>query len=147
MTRAMDVQAGAGENFRLTPRMRLRHARQYQRVYDGKARASRGPITAAAAPNGLTFWRLGIAVGRGVGNAVERHRVKRMLREAFRLGQHDLPRRADGGGYDVVLGARAHKAMELRAYIDAVLELARGLDRQWARREAKANAPGAGDGT
>jgi len=31
-------------------------------------------------------WRLGMAIGKKVGNAVVRNRVKRVLRECFRLG-------------------------------------------------------------
>lgn len=35
--------------------------------------------------------RLGLAVTRKCGNAVERNRIKRVLREFFRLRQQDMP--------------------------------------------------------
>lgn len=45
--------------------------------------------------------RLGVSVGRKVGGAVERNRVKRMLRESFRAIAAELP-----AGHDFVVVAR-----------------------------------------
>ena len=46
--------------------------------------------------------RLGVSVGRKVGGAVERNRVKRALRESFWSLEGDLPQ-----GHDFVIVARA----------------------------------------
>lgn len=43
-------------------------------------------------------WRLGLAVTRKTGCAVVRNRVKRVVREFFRLNQECLPQ-----GYDIVV--------------------------------------------
>ena len=49
--------------------------------------------------------RVGLSVGRKVGGAVQRNRVKRLLREAVAASSADLPR-----GLDLVLVARADAA-------------------------------------
>jgi ribonuclease P protein component len=47
------------------------------------------------APNSCGYPRLGISVGRSLGTAAQRNRVKRLVREAFRLSQHSLPQDRD----------------------------------------------------
>ena len=53
--------------------------------------------------------RLGLSVGKKVGGAVVRNRVKRCIREIFRLHKHLLK-----PGYDIVLNVR--KGCETRKY-------------------------------
>jgi ribonuclease P protein component len=51
--------------------------------------------------NGLGCSRLGLVVGKKTGGAVERNRVKRRLREFFRLHKGVMAK-----GYDIVIVAR-----------------------------------------
>ena len=48
-------------------------------------------MTIYKASNECGFSRLGISVSKSYGNAVERNRIKRLIREVFRLNQHQIP--------------------------------------------------------
>jgi ribonuclease P protein component len=100
---------------------RLRHAADFQRVRDQR-RAWRHPLLVLfAAPNDGQVTRLGISVGRRVGNAVVRNRVKRRVREAVRYHYGELV-----PGYDLVFIARPPAAtIEWSALRDATEELLR----------------------
>jgi ribonuclease P protein component len=64
----------------------LRRPVEFSRVYDGRQKKhSRGFIVFRLA-NNLEHPRLGLSVSRKFGNAVRRNRIKRHIREAFRLG-------------------------------------------------------------
>ncbi len=67
------------------------------------------------APNGLEQNRYGFAVGRRVGKAVRRNKVKRWLREAVRRLHPTLEQ-----GYDVVFVARGALAEQAVTYHEVV---------------------------
>lgn len=90
-------------------RGRLSRSGDFDRAYrDGRSRANRHlvlyafPRDAGAEIDGAEDVRLGVSVGRKVGGAVERNKVKRALREAFWGLSDRLP-----AGHDFVLVGRA----------------------------------------
>lgn len=101
----------------------------FKAIRDAGVREQRGPIVAHAVPNGLPHPRLGIGIGRHVGNAVRRNRIKRLLRESWRLMQHDWPR-----GYDVVLTVRPHQPLMLADYQRLLSGLMVRLHAGWGKR-------------
>jgi ribonuclease P protein component len=78
--------------------LRLLRRIEFRRVYE-QGRRRRAPLcTAFYQANGLLYSRVGITVPRALGRSVLRNRVKRRLREVFRLNRGALP-----GGWDIVL--------------------------------------------
>ena len=95
---------------------RLRYRKDFELAFQGGSRRHTKNFTIILRPNGLQFSRLGVTVGKKVGNAVKRNRVKRYLREFFRLHKHQLP-----PSHDVVIVAREDAAT--LAYQDVHEEL------------------------
>ena len=81
---------------------RLSRSAEFERVYRrGRSHGNRYLVLYAFPRGGSDGPRLGVSVSRKVGGAVHRNRVKRLLREAFRVRAEDLP--AD---HDYVVVAR-----------------------------------------
>ena len=77
-------------DFRFRPSEHVRLKREFDRVFqEGRAFELR-EISVRALPNGLGHPRLGLCVGKRHGNAVRRNRIKRLLREAYRLNRRTL---------------------------------------------------------
>lgn len=111
---------------------RLKHKLEFRAVYDAGVFESRGPLRIFAVPNQLPHPRLGLSVGRAVGTAVRRNRIKRLLRESFRLMQHDFPR-----GYDLVINVRPHTPLPLPEYQRILTALVVKLHAKWSDRDSK----------
>jgi ribonuclease P protein component len=92
---AQDPYGGAGsvlkKDFSLGRHERLRRQKDFQLALRHGSRRHTKNFTIILRPNALEFSRLGVTVGKKVGNAVKRNRVKRYLREFFRLHKHKLP--------------------------------------------------------
>jgi ribonuclease P protein component len=85
-------------------RRRLSRSGEFERVYrEGRSHASRHLVVYAfpRTEGGDSEPRLGVSVGRKLGGAVERNRMKRLLREAFWASAEELR-----DGHDFVIVAR-----------------------------------------
>ena len=123
------------QRFKYTRAHRLGGDKQFQAVFANKLRKSSGPLAVLALPNELEHHRFGMTVSRRVGNAVKRHRIKRMLREAFRLNQSNWP-----GRYDLVVIVYPHDILPLDQYADHLakaVEQLHGVVQKRAARQTK----------
>jgi ribonuclease P protein component len=84
------------------PHERLSDPTDFRRAFDRKKPVSDERMVVYGAENGLEFARLGISLSRKKARrATDRNRVKRLLREAFRLSKGEFP-----GGIDLVIVPR-----------------------------------------
>jgi ribonuclease P protein component len=104
---------------RFSKRLRLLRASDFERVLNARQSASNGWLVAYGAANDLGHPRLGMTVSRRVGNAVVRNRWKRLLREAFRLSQDELP------PLDIVCVVRGEAPPTLSQMREALIALSR----------------------
>ncbi len=118
---AQDPYGGVGsvhkKKFSFSRHERLRLRKDFQLALRHGSRRQTKNFTIILRPNALQFSRLGITVSKKVGNAVKRNRVKRCLREFFRLHKHKLP-----SSNDMVIIAKRDAAT--LAYHDVREELA-----------------------
>ncbi len=108
---------------------RLRKQREYDCVYGVRVARNAGPLRVFGLPNKSGYHRLGLSVSRKVGGAVKRNRIKRMLRESFRLLQHELP-----GSYDIVVVVQRHELRELNEYKKWLTDAVCRVDEYWSEK-------------
>ncbi len=92
---------------------RIRKKTEFDAVFARRQRVFEGPIGVYVAPNQQPHSRLGISMSRKVGTAARRNRIKRLLRESFRLRQHELP-----AGWDIVVVLKPHEPVSLETCVD-----------------------------
>ena len=120
------MNAGADTTRRDLPRTRrLRHAAEFKRLYAQGRRLAADGFTAVIRPNEAGFARLGLSVAaRILRLAVQRNRIRRIIRESFRQQQQRLP------ALDIVVGLRSASRDADNA------QLRRSLDKLWQKIHA-----------
>ncbi|MFN4259166.1 MAG: ribonuclease P protein component [Gemmataceae bacterium] len=113
----------------LRPHERIKRPQDFQQVFARRRSVSNDFLIIYGRENGLSHNRLGLSVSRKVGGAVQRNRLRRLYREAFRLTKVDMP-----VGLDIVLvprGAQEPTLEELKQVLPLLVgKLARRLRRE-----------------
>ena len=124
----MSSQPDQSRRWRFPRRRRLTRPDEFNRVYGQGRRTRQGPLVVHALPNACGHARLGLSVSKKVGNAVDRNRVKRRLRDAFRHLQHQLP-----GSYDLVITVQPHDVRSRPDCRTLLQHAAEKLHRKWTQ--------------
>ncbi len=111
--------------FRFRKEQRIRSGKDFDRAYGHRLRAGDQHLLVFGVLNDLPNTRIGLSVSKKHGNAVRRSRIKRLLREAFRLSQHQLP-----SGLDLVLIPRQNSGAALGDYQKSLKYLAGKIARR-----------------
>lgn len=115
----------AEPGLRFRPTQRLHRPAEFQQVYRLGRKFGSEFFSVAVSTNQLPQARLGLSIAaRTIGNAVQRNRVRRLVRESFRLHQHQLP------PVDIVIGARTQARQATSR------QLQQGLQQLWDRISA-----------
>ena len=84
----------------------LKKNHEFRRLYSKGKSAAAPSMVCYCRKNGRADNRIGFTVSNKIGNAVTRNRIRRRLREIYRLHEGEVKR-----GYDIVVVAR-HRAPE-----------------------------------
>ena len=132
------MDSGLGSQFNRHLVFRRRHrisgSDEFAAVFGGKLRKTRGVVTVFLLANDRAEHRLGLSVGKRVGNAVVRGRLKRMMREAFRHQRAQLPVPSSGGTYDIVVSTRKHDVLSLEQDSKMLVEAVEAAHRAHEKR-------------
>lgn len=111
--------------FRFRRSQRLRRPREFAETYALKQTAGDGFLLLFAARSHQLATSLGVSISKKNGNSIARHRIRRLLKEAFRLEQHRV---ADG--MKLIMIPRPGSGATLENYRQSLVVLSKKVQRR-----------------
>lgn len=108
----------------------LKEPHLFRRLYAKGKSAAAGTVAVYVRPNHMRKNRLGLTVGTKVGKAVRRNKVRRRIREAYRIHEETMTT-----GWDIVVVARVRSAFA--SYAELERDLLRLLDKLGVREKGE----------
>ena len=105
--------------------VRIRSQADFDRVYQNREFVADDFLVIKGVRNGTSVTRLGLSVSKKVGNAVVRNRWRRLIREAFRKQQSEMP-----VGIDLVARPRKGANCDADGIFRSIKRLAERLDKK-----------------
>ena len=128
-------QIASAEGF---PRLlRVRKQAEFDAVFGNNAFAADNVLVMNAIANDQDVTRLGLSIGRKVGNAAVRNRWKRTIREAFRRNRNALPT-----GIDIVVRPRKGATCQYENVVRSLAGLSNRLCKKLGVSNANSVPPG-----
>ena len=120
-----DSASSEPRNLKFPKSRRLRSSLDFKRVYERKQRASDEHLLIYADNNDVGETRIGLSVSKKNGNSIARHRIRRLLKEAYRLEQFEVPE-----GYDLIFIPRPGRNSTVDDFRQSIVNLSKQLDRR-----------------
>jgi len=93
------------QNYKFTKKERLHLTKDFKKVYELGNTYHSKKLVLFVLPTSNSIRRIGFVVGKKIGKAVKRNKVKRLLREVYRLNKNSLI-----SGIDLVVVAKKDTA-------------------------------------
>ena len=113
----------------LPPELRLKSSQDFARIFEQNHRVSDRHLLIFGGSNDLEWSRFGLSVSKKHGNAIQRNRKKRLLREAYRNSREKIPT-----GFDWILIPRVGPEPTFNDYRRSLVKLTNRLAQQMTER-------------
>lgn len=118
----------AANGLSFLPEQHLRRSEDFAALRNDGVRDGDDHLLLFAKRNQTGVTRIGFSVSRRHGSAVRRNRKRRLMREAFRLNQSQIPR-----GMDLLLVPRLRSDSGLAEFSQSLIRLSQRLEKRLAR--------------